>query len=195
MSQALREQLSALMDGELPKDQMRFLLRGIDTDAQLAQSWSRYQLAGAVLRRKAVFVPVDAGFADRVMTAVAASAPGAGLGLRVMRWAGGGAIAAAVAVIALVGTRPSLQSPTPAATIASVPAMPAQRAQNVFMPIAPSFDYAQPASFDTSVISLPRYDQRMRYAEGLLSNAQVQAPYVLLIQPPQAPAAAPSQQR
>ena len=186
MSEALREQLSALMDGELPKDQVRFLLRGLDADAQLAQSWSRYQLAGAVIRRQAAFVPVDAGFADRVMQAVSQQSPGSGYGVRVLRWAGGGAIAAAVAVIALVGTRPVMQSPTPAATaIASVPATPAQRPQSVFMPIAPSFDYAQPASFDASIISLPRYDQRLRYAEGLAPNAQ--APYVLLIQPQQAP--------
>lgn len=188
MSEALREQLSALMDGELPKDQMRFLLRGIDADAQLAQSWSRYQLASAVIRRQVAFMPVDAGFADRVMQSVSQQSPASGgYGIRILRWAGGGAIAAAVTVIALVGTRPAIQSPTPAATVASVPATPTQPPQNVFMPIAPSFDYAQPASFDTSVISLPRYDQRMRYAEGLMPNAQ--APYVLLIQPPHAPAA------
>ncbi|HTI96633.1 MAG TPA: sigma-E factor negative regulatory protein [Rudaea sp.] len=188
MSQALREQLSALMDGELPNDQMRFLLRGLDADAQLAQSWSRYQLASAVIRRQAAFVPVDAGFADRVMLAVSQQVEPGRQGVRILRWAGGGAIAAAVAVIALVGTRPAIQSPTPAAVIASVPAAPTQRPQSVFMPTAPSFDYAQPASFDSSVISLPRYDQRLHYAEGLVPN--VQAPYVLLIQPPQAPAPA-----
>ncbi len=188
MSQALREQLSALMDGELPNDQMRFLLRGLDADAQLAQSWSRYQLASAVIRRQAAFVPVDAGFADRVMLAVSQQVEPGRQGVRILRWAGGGAIAAAVAVIALVGTRPAIQSPTPAAVIASVPAAPAQRPQSVFMPTAPSIDYAQPASFDSSVISLPRYDQRLHSAEGLVPN--VQAPYVLLIQPPQAPAPA-----
>jgi sigma-E factor negative regulatory protein RseA len=185
MSEALREQLSALMDGELPKDQVRFLLRGLEADAELARSWSRYQLASAVIRRQAAFVPVDAAFADRVMQAVSQQSAPARAGVRILRWAGGGAIAAAVAVIALVGTRPAIQSPTPAAAMASVPATPAQRPQNLFMPIAPSFDYAQPASFDSSVISLPRYDQRLRYAEGLMPNAQ--APYVLLIQPPQAP--------
>jgi sigma-E factor negative regulatory protein RseA len=188
MSQVLREQLSALMDGELPKDQMRFLLRGLDADAQLAQSWSRYQLASAVIRRQAAFVPVDAGFANRVMLAVSQQTAPGRHGARILRWAGGGAIAAAVAVIALVGTRPAIQSPTPAAVIAAVPATPAQRPQGVFMPTAPSFDYAQPASFDSSIISLPRYDQRLRYAEGLMPNAQ--APYVLLIQPSQAPAPA-----
>lgn len=187
MSEVLREQLSALMDGELPKDQTRFLLRGMDADAQLAHSWSRYQLASAVIRRQAAFVPVDAGFAERVMQAVSRQSPGSGYGVRILRWAGGGAIAAAVAVVALVGTRPSLQTPTPVAAIASVPALPAQRPQSVVMPIAPSFDYAQPASFDTHVISLPRYDQRTRSAEGLMPNGH--APYVLLIQPPPAPAA------
>ena len=128
MSQVLREQLSALMDGELPKDQMRFLLRGLDADARLAQSWSRYQLASAVIRRQAAFVPVDAGFADRVMLAVSQQTAPGRHGVRILRWAGGGAIAAAVAVIALVGTRPAIQSPTPAATaIAAVPATPARR--------------------------------------------------------------------
>lgn len=186
MSEALREQLSALMDGELPKDQVRFLLRGLDADAQLAQSWSRYQLASAVIRRQVAFVPVDAGFAERVMQAVSQQTAPARAGVRILRWAGGGAIAAAVAVIALVGTRPAMQSPAPAAaSIAAVPAMSVQRPNSVFMPIAPSFDYAQPASFDTSIISLPRYDQRLRYADGLVPGAQ--APYVLLIRPPQAP--------
>ncbi|MBS0556981.1 MAG: sigma-E factor negative regulatory protein [Proteobacteria bacterium] len=190
MSQVLREQLSALMDGELPGDQVRFLLRGIDADARLAQDWSRYQLASAVLRRQVAFVPVDADFAERVMHAVAQPAAGGGLGVRVLRWAGGGAIAAAVAVVALVSFRPGGPAPTAAATVAAVPA-PAQRAQNAFMPIAPNFDYAQPASFDTGVISLPRYDQRARRADGLAPVAQV--PYVLLIQPAQPPA--PAQQR
>ncbi|MBS0569747.1 MAG: sigma-E factor negative regulatory protein [Proteobacteria bacterium] len=188
MSQALREQLSALMDGELPRDQMRFLLRGIDADAELAQRWSRYQLASAVLRRQAAFVPVEAGFAERVMQRVSQQVPGPGHGLRVLRWAGGGAIAAAVAVVALLGTRPAIQPPTPSATLASLPAATMQRPQGVFMPIAPGFDYAQPASFDTSVISLPRYryEQRWRYADGVAPNPQT--PFVLLIQPPRAPA-------
>ncbi|MDE2258672.1 MAG: sigma-E factor negative regulatory protein [Xanthomonadaceae bacterium] len=186
MSQGLREQLSALMDGELSGEQTRFLLRAVDADAGLARSWTRYQLASAVIRRQAAFVPVDPDFAERVMQAVSRQSPASGYGVRILRWAGGGAIAAAVAVIALVANRPAVERPTASVAIAAVPAAPAQRSQNVFMPIAPSFDYAQPASFDTSVIALPRYDQRLRYADGSMPGAQ--APYVLLIQPPQAPA-------
>ncbi len=186
MSEALREQLSALMDGELNAEQTRFLLRAVDADAGLARSWSRYQLAGAVIRRQAAFVPVDPDFAERVMQAVSRQSPGSGYGVRILRWAGGGAIAAAVAVIALVANRPAVQTPAGSVTIAAGPVAPAQRSRNVFMPIAPSFDYAQPASFDTSVIALPHYDQRLRYADGSMPSTQ--ASYVLLIQPPQAPA-------
>ena len=63
MSNEIREQLSALMDGELPRDQVRFLLRRVDTDDQLASTWMRYQLASSVLRRTAV-LPLRADFAE-----------------------------------------------------------------------------------------------------------------------------------
>jgi len=33
--------LSALLDGELPADELRFLLRRLDADAELARRWSR----------------------------------------------------------------------------------------------------------------------------------------------------------
>ncbi|MFN7137618.1 MAG: RseA family anti-sigma factor, partial [Thermomonas sp.] len=40
-----REQLSALMDGMLPEDQTRFLLRRLQHDAELAGSWERWRIA------------------------------------------------------------------------------------------------------------------------------------------------------
>ena len=45
-----REQLSALMDGALPPDQTRFLLRRLQHDAPLAESWERWRLAGETMR-------------------------------------------------------------------------------------------------------------------------------------------------
>ena len=45
-----REQLSALMDGALPEDQTRFLLRRLQHDAELAGSWDRWRTAGEVMR-------------------------------------------------------------------------------------------------------------------------------------------------
>ena len=44
-----REQLSALMDGDLSRDETRFLLRRLDADTDLARSWSHYQIASDVL--------------------------------------------------------------------------------------------------------------------------------------------------
>ena len=35
MNETANEQLSALMDGELPRDELRFLLRGLDGDSAL----------------------------------------------------------------------------------------------------------------------------------------------------------------
>jgi len=183
----IREQLSALMDGELPRDQVRFLLRRIDGDAQLAQAWARYQIAGGVLRRQAVVLPLREDFADSLMLHVGGGS--AGYGLRVLRWAGGGAIAAAVAVFALVSTRPAVNAPEATAVLASAPAAmvapaaPAARGV-ASLPMQPAFDFAQPASlerFDSGVIALPRY----RRESGGAEPAEMLGPYVLLTSPQQ----------
>jgi sigma-E factor negative regulatory protein RseA len=184
MSNEIREQLSALMDGELPRDQVRFLLRRVDADAQLAQTWTRYQLASSVLRRSAL-LPLREDFADALMQQLGEGQ--SALGRRLLRWAGGGAIAAAVAVFALVSTRPGVNAPQPTATLAASPPVasaPAETAnRNLALPQAPAFDFAQPASFDKSgfeggVISLPRYRH-----DG--SEATTLGPYVLLTAPQQ----------
>jgi len=55
-----RQQLSALMDGELDADQARFLLRRIGHDDALAACQERWQLIGDVLRGQAsVLAPSD----------------------------------------------------------------------------------------------------------------------------------------
>jgi sigma-E factor negative regulatory protein RseA len=177
MSDEIREQLSALMDGELPRDQVRFLLRRIDGDAQLVQTWERYQLASNVLGRRAATLPLREDFAQILMQRLDTGSTG--IGLRVLRWAGGGAIAAAVAVFALVSTRPAI-GPEPAAMLASAVHADAPAARNNAMPslpLQPAFDFAQPASYDkdSGVISLPRYRREQPITLG---------PYVLLTAPP-----------
>ena len=175
MSNEIREQLSALMDGELPRDQVRFLLRRVDADTQLAQTWTRYQLASSVLRRSAV-LPLREDFADALMQQLAEGQ--SGMGRRLLRWAGGGAIAAAVAVFALVSTRPGVNVPQPAATLAAVPAVasaPAETAnRNLALPQATAFDFAQPAA---AVITLPSYRRDGNEQPMTLG------PYVLLTAP------------
>lgn len=111
----LQQDLSACRDGELPVDATRFLLRRLDHDTELMDSWSRYQLIGAGLRREPGRL-ASADFASRVMQAVDAEPAVAKSSLtgprRWLQWSVGGAIAASVAVAALVTSQPD--GPLPA---------------------------------------------------------------------------------
>lgn len=146
-----RQQLSALFDGELGLDEARFLQRRLEHDAGLAASWSRWQLAGDVLRGQAT-APAPADFAGRVAAAVAAGSmvdgagrtgvPGRRRGLLLP----GAALAASVAALAMFMARQGPEPAYPAAPameIASaadtVPAQP--------LPSAP----ASPAVPDTAL--------------------------------------------
>ncbi|MEO6801213.1 MAG: sigma-E factor negative regulatory protein, partial [Rhodanobacter sp.] len=71
MNQDARESLSAGMDGELPVEQLRFLLRRFDHDAPLRQAWTGYHLVRDGLRREGS-VLASSGFAARVMLAIEA---------------------------------------------------------------------------------------------------------------------------
>ena len=61
-----REQLSALMDGALPEDQTRFLLRRLQHDAELAANWERWRIAGDAMRGIAPTQHLPVDFAQRV---------------------------------------------------------------------------------------------------------------------------------
>jgi sigma-E factor negative regulatory protein RseA len=50
MTDQIREQLSALLDGELPRDEIGLLLRRLDRDPQLRRSFGSYALIGETLR-------------------------------------------------------------------------------------------------------------------------------------------------
>jgi len=50
MTDQIREQLSALLDGELPRDQVGLLVRRLDRDPELRRSFASYALIGETLR-------------------------------------------------------------------------------------------------------------------------------------------------
>jgi len=109
MNQDTRESLSAGIDGELSKEQLRFLLRRLDHDASLQAAWSPYHVARDSLRREFPAV-ASADFADRVMRAIeqeaaAVTAPPSRRH-HWLRWSAGGAIAASVAAAALMVGQP-----------------------------------------------------------------------------------------
>jgi sigma-E factor negative regulatory protein RseA len=205
MNDATHEQLSALIDGELPRDELRFLLRRLDSDSALAQRWSRYQIVSAVLKREYAPATASEQFVSGVMARLDAEVrqapPRAGMGSRFLRWAGGGAIAASVAVVALLATRPAgtdLAGPAQAAptvTVAAAPATtPAAPVGELHQPLLPQqmlpggfADYAQPASFESIVpnyAAVPRNSGSQMTGDGFV-------PYVLVVGARQAAAEQP----
>lgn len=105
--QHARENLSSGMDGELSREELRFLLARLDHDQALRTTWASYHVVRDSLRRQ--LPPLaGAGFAQRVMQALNAedvvlAAPRH----RWLRWSAGGAIAASVAVAALMLAQPA----------------------------------------------------------------------------------------
>ena len=106
MTPNANEDLSAGLDGELSKEAMRFLLRRLDHDASLQDTWARYNLARDGLRRQ--LPPLASStFAARVMLAIEQeAAPVSAKRNHWLRWSAGGAIAASVAAAALMIGQP-----------------------------------------------------------------------------------------
>lgn len=121
-----REQLSALMDGALPADQTRFLLRRLQHDDSLAECWERWRLTGEVMRGLAPAQRLPADFAARVGASLRGDAPAMTIAARArtpgwMRWGGSAAVAASLAVVALMARQPvgELQAPAASMQVAS----------------------------------------------------------------------------
>lgn len=120
------ENLSSGMDGELSREEMRFLLARLDHDEALRTTWVSYHVVRDSLRRQLPTL-AGAGFAQQVMQALDAedvvlAAPRH----RWLRWSAGGAIAAGVAVAALMMVQPAHRgtdgaAPMTASTDAGMP--------------------------------------------------------------------------
>jgi sigma-E factor negative regulatory protein RseA len=113
MTDQIREQISALLDGELPKGEIGLLLRRMERDPGLRRSYESYVLAGEVLRSPGGIV-ASRGFSARVAaaledgTSLPESAP-VPLDRGSRRWlrpAAGVAVAAGAALAAVLLVRP-----------------------------------------------------------------------------------------
>lgn len=110
MSQKLREQLSALMDGELDDNEARFLLQRLSGDPELRGIWDRYHrcqsLISASDRADGDCALLERAFSSGVMDAIEREAqpePQFGRWRDWMRPVAGLAVAASVATVALLG--------------------------------------------------------------------------------------------
>ena len=119
-SNEIKQQLSDLMDGELDAQRTRFLLRRLATEDQLAASWSRWHTARACLRGESAG-PLRSDFASSISLALANEAvTRQKVGGNVLRWAGGLAVAASVAVAVLLAV-PLNPAPTAPAVAGLAP--------------------------------------------------------------------------
>lgn len=153
LDQRHREQLSALVDGELGADEARFLLRRMEHDPELVGCQERWQLLGDVMRGQAPAL-APAGFSAAVAAAIAAEpTPQAEPRRQVRRsgwraWGGGAALAASVAAVALFIGGEKLKEATPGEPLA--PQVIASQAE--LAPAAPT--PVTEASVDTAAVAV-----------------------------------------
>jgi sigma-E factor negative regulatory protein RseA len=107
MSEQIREQVSAFLDGELPNSETELLLKRLTRDGELRESFGRYALIGEAVRGGTSSL-MTRGFAGRVNLAIDGEpipANGYAPRSRVPRWwrpFAGAAVAAGVAAVAVV---------------------------------------------------------------------------------------------
>jgi sigma-E factor negative regulatory protein RseA len=111
MNDALKMQISAFVDGELPENESELLLRRLSQDAALRSQVDQYLRIGRLIRRERE-VPGMNNLRGRIATALGEQPseirPKAEpASRRLLKPAAGFAVAASVAIVALVGLRQS----------------------------------------------------------------------------------------
>ena len=164
MTDQIREQLSALLDGELPRDEIDLLMRRLDRDPELRRSFGSYALIGETLRAPGGIV-ASQSFAERVNAAI--DAPSA-------TSAAPRAVASTAASNVVFWKRPAVRT----ALAASV----AAAAVLVFRPeqgSQPQLASAQPAPTSSySFGSSPTPAQSQRLASLMVAHSQYSTPMV-----------------
>ena len=117
MTDPVKEQLSACLDGELPEAELDLLLKQVARDPQLRGAMGRYALIGETLRSQGTMT-APADFASKISAAIAsepeiASPVRAKPAVSWLKPAAGFAVAAGVAAIAILALRqPEQTAPT-----------------------------------------------------------------------------------
>jgi sigma-E factor negative regulatory protein RseA len=160
MSEQIREQISAFLDGELPASETELLLKRLTRDVELRERFGRYALIGEALRG-ATHTHLTRGFTGRVNAAIdgepGLAAPAPGQPLRAPHWwrpLAGVAVAASVAVVAVIGLQRHASLPVTAAVTATVnrPAAPSAAAP---AQTREAISYTVPATLADTPAALP----------------------------------------
>jgi len=206
MSEQIREQVSAFLDGELPNTETELLLKRLTRDGELRESFGRYALIGEALRGAGSHI-LTRGFAARVNLAIdgePAQVPGHVHQARASRWwrpLAGVTVAAGVATVAIVALQQRAISPglraasAPTAQNASVPqssaAAGAREALSYTVPVTSTDAPAalSPGRLTNYVFAHSKYSlglgQRGVLADLLIEDDEQQpAPIQGVVQPP-----------
>jgi sigma-E factor negative regulatory protein RseA len=190
MSEQIREQVSAFLDGELPSSESELLLKRLTRDAELRESFGRYALIGESMRGTSR-VPISRGFAGRVNCAIdgePASATPAMVRDRAQRWwrpFAGAAVAAGVAAVAVVGLQqraiqPTVRAALPVSAQNQLPAKPKEAISYTVPAAMPEAAAALPAARLTNYIfAHSKYSSvlgQSNVLSGLLADADEQEP-------------------
>jgi sigma-E factor negative regulatory protein RseA len=154
MTDLVKEQLSACLDGELPEGELDLLLKQVSRDSRLRGSLGRYALIGETLRRQGA-APAPANFSERIAAAIAAepaldttrrTVPKTAA--RLSQWlrpAAGIAVAAGVAAVAILALQPPQQTQTAPFAIETTATTPIAQTD-----VPDSASYIVPANTATS---------------------------------------------
>jgi sigma-E factor negative regulatory protein RseA len=192
MSEQIREQVSAFLDGELPSSETELLLKRLTRDSDLRESFGRYALIGEALRasgRGADRSLVSRGFSAGVNTAIDGEpTPAASplpLHVRQSRWwrpVAGAAVAAGVAAVAVVALQQRAVSPALRAVVPMTARVTPKEALSYTVPAASGSEETPamlPAARLTSyVFAHSRYSSGLGQSNvlsGLLSDDQATA--------------------
>jgi sigma-E factor negative regulatory protein RseA len=166
MSEQIREQVSAFLDGELPNSETELLLKRLTRDGELRESFGRYALIGEAVRGTSRGL-LTKGFSGRVNLAIdgelipANEHVAQSRGPRWWRPFAGAAVAAGVAAVAVVALQqravaPTLRSGAPATAQIAAPAQSAVVAATGTGP-APreAISYTVPATSPVAPAAIP----------------------------------------
>jgi len=185
MSEILNEQLSALIDGELPAAETALLMKRLEREPELRARLARYQACGATLRGGQVEARADFSLrVSRALTAEpchAAPARRARRGLGLLKPLAGLAVAATVAAAALITLERPVTAPATAPAQLASTARPAARAPvHARTPAtrapaeAPAAPVAQFASSEPRSYVTPALNPNVRPAEiGLIPRGEL----------------------
>ena len=164
MSEQIREQVSAFLDGELPNSETELLLKRLTRDAELRESFGRYALIGESLRG-GTHACLTRGFTSRVNRAIDGEPAVAiqavhGRSSRWWRPFVGAAVAAGVAAVAFVSLQQRAIAPTLQARYAAEQNMASVRTAAMPPQVASvrpteALSYTVPASVSDAPTAMP----------------------------------------